>query len=187
VNLSRRLLLLGFALPFVLAGAGSASIGHRTEVGGDWTRFGYDAARHNAGPTNTGITAANVRRLRRQRVSLPGTVDASPIYLRGVRIHGAQHDVFFVTTSYGRTIAIDATSGAILWRFTPRSYAALTGSYRITNSTPVADPNRKFVYAASPDGNVHKLSVASGSEARGWPVRVTVLPQREKLGTSLNF
>jgi hypothetical protein len=187
VNLSRRLLLLGFALPLVLAGAGSASIGHRTEVGGDWTRFGYDAARHNAGPTNTGITAANVRRLRRQRVSLPGTVDASPIYLRGVRIHGAQHDAFFVTTSYGRTIAIDAASGAILWRFTPLSYAALAGSYRITNSTPVADPNRKFVYAASPDGNVHKLSVASGSEARGWPVRVTLLSQREKLGTSLNF
>src|SRR5205823_753730 len=157
------------------------------EVGGDWTRFGYDAARHNAGPKNTGITAANVRRLRRQRVTLPGTVDASPIYLRGVRIHGARHDAFFVTTSYGRTIAIDAASGAILWRFTPRSYSSMAGSYRITNSTPVADPNRKFVYAASPDGRVHKLSVASGAEARGWPVRVTLLPQREKLGTSLNF
>jgi outer membrane protein assembly factor BamB len=128
-----------------------------------------------------------VRRLRRQRVVLDGTVDASAIYLRGVRIHGARHDAFFVTTSYGRTIAIDAASGAILWRFTPRSYAALAGSYRITNSTPVADPNRKFVYAASPDGRVHKLSVASGGEARGWPVRVTLLPQREKLGTSLNF
>jgi hypothetical protein len=63
----------------------------------------------------------------------------------------------------------------------------MAGSYRITNSTPVADPNRKFVYSASPDGFVHKLSVASGAEARGWPVRVTLLPQREKLGTSLNF
>jgi hypothetical protein len=34
---------------------------------------------------------------------------------------------------------------------------------------------------------VHKLSVASGAEAHGWPVRVTRLPQREKLGTSLNY
>jgi outer membrane protein assembly factor BamB len=157
------------------------------KLGGDWTRFGYDAASLNAGPSKTGITAANVSRLRRQRVALDGTVDASPIYLRGVQIHGARHDAFFVTTSYGRTIAIDAASGAILWRFTPRSYSSLAGSYRITNSTPVADPNRKFLYAASPDGEVHKLSVASGSEARGWPVRVTLLPQREKLGTSLNF
>src|SRR5207253_2177396 len=73
------------------------------------------------------------------------------------------------------------------WRFTPSSYSSLAGSYRITNSTPVADPNRKFIYTASPDGRMHKLSVASGAEARGWPVRVTLLPQREKLGTSLNF
>jgi hypothetical protein len=29
--------------------------------------------------------------------------------------------------------------------------------------------------------------VATGAEARGWPVRVTLLPEREKLGTSLNF
>jgi len=157
------------------------------KLGGDWTRFGFDAARHNAGPTRTGITAGNVGSLRRQRVALDGTVDASPIYLRGVTVHGSRHDTFFVTTSYGRTIAIDAANGAILWTFTPPGYSSLAGSYKITNSTPVADPNRRFVYAASPGGVVHKLSVASGAEARGWPVRVTLLPEREKLGTSLNF
>jgi outer membrane protein assembly factor BamB len=183
----RRLLPVALALSLMLAACGSASVGHRAAAGGDWTRFGYDAARHNAGPSHTGLTAANVGRLRRQRVTLEGTVDASPIYLRGARIHGSRHDAFFVTTSYGRTIAIDAATGAILWRFTPRSYSSLAGSYRITNSTPVADPNRKFVYAASPDGRVHKLSVATGAEAGHWPIRVTLLPQREKLGTSLNF
>jgi outer membrane protein assembly factor BamB len=172
------------------AGCGGAEQPGRaaaTKLGGDWTRFGYDAARHNAGPARTGITAANVRSLREQRVVLDGTVDASPIYLRNVTVRGSRRDAFFVTTSYGRTIAINAATGAILWTFTPSDYSSLAGSYRITNSTPVADPNRKFVYAASPDGLVHKLSVASGAEARGWPVRVTLLPQREKLGTSLNF
>ena len=187
MRVRRRFLPVALVLSLVPAACSSASVGHSAEVGGDWTRFGYDAARHNAGPANTGITAANVGRLRRQRVTLDGTVDASPIYLRGVQIHGARHDAFFVTTSYGRTIAINAASGAILWRFTPSSYSSLAGSYRITNSTPVADPNRKFIYAASPDGRVHKLSVASGAEAHGWPVRVTLLAQREKLGTSLNF
>jgi outer membrane protein assembly factor BamB len=184
----RRLLPVAAGLSLVLVACGSASVGHSSaEVGGDWARFGYDAARHNAGPVKTGITSANVGKLRRQRVTLDGTVDASPIYLRGVKIHGASHDAFFVTTSYGRTIAVDAASGSILWRFTPSSYSSLAGTYRITNSTPVADPNRKFIYAASPDGRVHKLSVASGAEARRWPVRVTLLPQREKLGTSLNY
>ena len=182
-------LVLALATFGAVAGCGGAerSGAPAAKLGGDWTRFGYDAARHNAGPTQTGITAANVRSLRVQRVALDGTVDASPIYLRSVAVRGARHDVFFVTTSYGRTIAINAATGAILWTFTPSDYSSLAGSYRITNSTPVADPNRKFVYAASPDGLVHKLSVASGAEARGWPVRVTLLPQREKLGTSLNF
>jgi len=83
-------------------------------VGGDWTRFGYDAARSSSGPARTGITAANLGSLRRQRVALDGTADSSPIYLRGVRVGGAPHDVFVVTTSYGKTIAIDAASGRIL-------------------------------------------------------------------------
>jgi outer membrane protein assembly factor BamB len=181
-------LSLAFVLALVVAASGSAAVRRPVaELGGDWTRFGYDAARHDAGPAQTGITAANVRRLRRQRVALGGTVDASPIYLRAVVVRGGSHDVFFVTTSYGRTIAVDAASGAILWRFTPPGYSSWAGSDRITNSSPVADPNRLFIYAASPDGKLHKLSVAAGAEAPGWPVRVTLLPQREKLGTSLNY
>jgi len=187
----RRLIPLLALVCLLAVGCGSGSSvqprAPAAKLGGDWTRFGYDAARHNAGPSRTGITSADVRNRKNQRVGLDGTRDASPIYLRSVTAHESRHDTFFVTTSYGRTLAIDAATGAILWRFTPSDYSSLAGSYRITNSTPVADPNRKFVYAASPDGFIHKLSVASGAEARGWPVRVTLLPQREKLGTSLNF
>ena len=180
-------LVLALAPAFTACGASDVQPAAR--AGGDWTRFGYDAARRDAGPARTGITAANVRRLRRQRVALDGTVDASPIYLRGVTVRGHRHDVFFVTTSYGRTIAVDADSGAILWRFTPRGYSSWTGSAQITNSTPVADPNRRYLYAAAPDGRIHKLSVSTGREVRtgSWPAAVTRLPSREKLGTALNF
>ena len=104
------------ALVSVLAvGCGSGSSvqpsAPAAKLGGDWTRFGYDAARHNAGPSRTGITSANVRKLKKHRVVLDGTVDASPIYLRGVTVRGSRHDTFFVTTSYGRTVAIDAATG----------------------------------------------------------------------------
>src|SRR5437588_2265492 len=75
--------------------------------GRDWTRFGWDARRSDDDPHATGITAANVGSLRRQQVRLPGTVDSSPIYLRGASIRGATHDAFFVTTTYGITLAID--------------------------------------------------------------------------------
>jgi len=58
--------------------------------------------------------------------------------------------VFFVTTTYGITLAVDSSSGRILWKFEPNGIGAWEGSYQITNTTPVADPSRRAIYAASP-------------------------------------
>src|SRR5437588_7009337 len=164
-------------LPLIAAAALAAGV----HQGGDWTRVGYDAARHNSGPAATGITASNVGRLRRQEVQLDGTVDSSPIYLRGI----GSHDLFVVTTSYGKTEAIDADSGAVLWRYTPPGYGSWAGSAQITNMAPVADPSRRYVYAGSPDGRITKLSVANGKAA--WSTAITRDPIHEKLTSSLNF
>jgi outer membrane protein assembly factor BamB len=144
-------------------------------VGQGWSRFGYDAARHNAGPSSTGITAANVKTLVRRQIALPGPVDSSPIAVGGLVV---------ATTSYGRTIALDPASGRIRWRFTPAGYASWAGTSQITNSSPVADPDGKSVYAASPDGKVRKLSLATGRPI--WTATITRDPGREKLGTALN-
>src|SRR5690349_14092618 len=151
----------------------------------DWTRFGWDAGRSNASPDSTGITAANISTMRRQQITLDGTVDASPIYLHGVRVNGADRDVFFVTTTYGKTLAIDANDGSILWRYTPPNYDSWSGSRQVTTATPVADPARNFIYAASPDGHIQKLSVADGRPA--WSTAITRLPEREKIASSLNY
>jgi hypothetical protein len=151
----------------------------------DWTRFGWDAARTSNSTDPTGIDTTNVAGLRRQQVTLDGTVDASAIYLHGVTVNGAAHDAFFVTTTYGKTLAIDANDGSVLWRFTPPGYDSFAGSYRITNSTPVADPNRQFIYAASPDGFVRKLAVATGQAA--WSTSITLLATREKIASPLNY
>jgi putative pyrroloquinoline-quinone binding quinoprotein len=158
------------------ASAGSAS---------DWPLFGYTAARGNSGPIATGISADNVGRLRRQRVLLDGTVDSSPIYLHAIRVRGAVHDVFFVTTTYGRTEAIDAASGRVLWRYTPAGYSSWARTAQITTATPAADPGRRWIYAASPDGRIQKLSVADGHLA--WRTRITLLPSREKIASALNY
>jgi hypothetical protein len=151
----------------------------------DWTRFGWDARRSDDDPFSTGITTANVRSLRRQQVRLPGTVDSSAIYLHGVTVKGAAHDTFFVTTTYGITLAIDATSGQILWQWKPGNYSRWAGSPQITTATPVADPSRQWIYAASPDGRIQKLSVADGHAA--WRVAITKLPSKEKIAASLNY
>lgn len=169
----------------VLAVVGSAGAQARSpaavRLGGDWARFGYDAARHNAGPSATGITVANVGSLRPQRIALDGTVDSSAVYVRGVR----GRDLVVVTTTYGKTEALNADTGDRVWRFTPPSYAGLAGSARITNATPIVDRALGAVFAAAPDGRVRRLDLSTGRLR--WTATVTRLPSREKLTSSLNL
>ena len=175
---------IGFA-SVAVAVAACAGSSRAASPGHDWTRFGWNAVRSSAPPFSTGVTAANVKSLKRQQVQLDGTADSSPIYLHAVRVGGATRDVFFVTTTYGKTVAIDAASGKVLWRFTPPGYSSWAGSAQITTATPVADPNRQWIYAASPGGSIYKLAVANGHSA--WGVSITKLPSREKIAAALNF
>ncbi len=160
-------------------------LGPRPRSTHDWTRFGWDAARSSAPDADMGVTAANVDSLVRRQVTLDGTVDATAIYLHGVTVGGRVHDVFFVTTTYGKTEALDADSGTVLWRFTPPGYGAFAGTYQITTATPVADPDRAAIYAAAPDGSIRKLSVADGRVL--WSTAITRLPAREKIASPLNL
>jgi outer membrane protein assembly factor BamB len=94
-----------------------------------------------------------------------------------------------MTTTYGRTLGLDAATGEELWRFTPSTYDRVKGSAQITTTSPVADPSRDAVYAASPDGVIHKLSVADGTEVAtgGWPVSITRDATHEKIPSALNL
>jgi outer membrane protein assembly factor BamB len=158
-------------------------------TGADWARFNFDAQRSGVDPAPTGLTAHNLGALRLRKVNLPGTVDSAAIELHGIDVRGHKHDVLVMTTTYGRTLALDLRTGRILWEFTPRDIGSYQASAQITTATPIADPDRRFVYASSPDGRIHKLAVASGREVRagGWPVSVTFDPTHEKIASALNI
>jgi outer membrane protein assembly factor BamB len=147
--------------------------------------FGGNVESTSANPSPTGITAANVAQLVRRRIDLAGTVDASVIYLHDVTVRGAHHDTIFMTTTYGKTLALDVNTGASLWEFTPPSYDELVHTRQLTTSTPVADPDRQWIYAASPDGYIQKLTVSDGELV--WRTAITKLPQREKLASPLKI
>jgi outer membrane protein assembly factor BamB len=169
--------LVVVALAAAIAGAASSADRPGSR---DWPLYGYDTARHNASPDST-ITAANVSQLRRRRVRLDGTVDSSPIYAaKAVR----GRDAFLVTTTYGRTEALDASSGSVLWRFTPPAYSHLAGSAQITNATPALSTDRTAVFAAAPDGRIRKLRLSDGRVL--WTTRITFDPTHEKITSSLN-
>jgi hypothetical protein len=156
---------------------------------GDWSRFDYDAQRSGVGPANTGITGGDLGRLRRRTVRLDGTVDSAPIELQRIRVRGRIRDVIVVTTTYGRTIAIDALTGGRLWEYTPPRIGGFEGSAQVTTATPIVDPDRRYVYAASPDGRIRKLILATGHEVRagGWPAVITRDASKEKIAGALNL
>ncbi len=155
----------------------------------EWPEFGLNPQRTDVSELSSGITPATLTHLRHITLQLPGTVDSSPIYLHSVGVAGATRDVIIVTTTYGRTLAIDADSGKILWTFTPAGYSKWAGTPQITVSSPLVDPDRQWVYATSPDGLIHKLSLTDGHEdtSGNWPVHVTREPLHEKLGAALNI
>ena len=148
----------------------------------DWPQFGWDVTSSGVNAFS-GITSRNLSALRRQQIQIDGTVDASAIYLHGVTVNDSTHDVFFATTTYGKTIAIDGNSGAILWEYTPSQYMDWAGTAQITTSTPAADPDRQYIYAAAPDGNIRKLAISNGQVV--WTTAITLLPQREKIASPL--
>src|ERR1700722_5414117 len=174
-----------------------ASTVRATGAAGDWPTFGGSNARTNANMAPTKITAANVGSMVRQQVTISAPIDAGLIYLRGVTVNGASHDVFFGTTNVGRTVAIDANDGSVLWEYAAPGFdegAAAKGVptgtrglivKQITNSTPVADANRMFIYAAAADGKVTKISIADGKPV--WSTAVTRMPILEKMDSPLSF
>jgi len=170
-------------------------------AGANWPVFGYDPARSGVDGSQRILTAGNVGRLRtRWQTALGEVADSTPILLEHVKIGVVSRTMLFQTATNGVTFGIDAASGRVLWRFrphvpSPRAGFSLLGFLRkmafgpnVTTSTPAADPSGLSIYAPGLDGFVHKLDAASGVElrSRGFPVRITLIPQTEKSASALN-
>jgi outer membrane protein assembly factor BamB len=156
----------------------------RTFPDGDWKTFDYGPQRAGVGPARTGINSSNVSSLRRRVVSIDGVADSSPIQLHGVRVRGRLRDVVVLTTTYGRTIALDPATGAKLWEYVPSNVHSYEGTRQVTTASPVASADRAYVFSASPDGVIHKLQLSNGTAA--WSTRITFDPTREKIAAALN-
>src|SRR5262249_35842568 len=88
----------------------------------DWSTFGGDNTRTNANMTTTQITTANVGTMVHHQMTISTPIDTNLIYLKDVQVNEASHDVFFGTTNLGHTVAIDANSDKVLWKFAPPGF-----------------------------------------------------------------
>ena len=156
----------------------------RRPLDGDWLQF------NNAFPTiNTirgraGVTKQTVASLAPAwRTSIGEAADGSPIFVSGVRTVRGLRDLVIVTTNSGRTFALDGERGTVVWR-TPGAAGP-----RWTTSSPLADPNRDYLYVYELDGAIHRYVLANGFEQRGdgWPQVVTLKGDVEKGSSALSM
>lgn len=154
------------------------------DVPANWPVFDNTPDRAGVSSQPMSLSMSSVSGLRKQwSAALPSPADSSPVYLANVALpDGSRHDLLFVTTKDGHIVALDAANGHILWSHQP------TGP-KITNSSPVVDPQAGVVYSYGLDGYLHKYRAATGDEVTtgGWPVRITLMPESEKESSALNL
>ncbi len=162
-------------------------------------QYHNDSASTGQNLSETSLTTANVNATDFGKLfstAVDGQVYAQPLFLSGVSIGGAAHNVVFVATEHDSVYAIDADSGAILWQknYLQAGERTLTTSDVGTNDlspqigltgTPVIDPASGTIYfvttaTTAPSGTnaatsntvqrLHAVDVATGNEKLGGPV-----------------
>jgi outer membrane protein assembly factor BamB len=161
----------------------------------DVLTYKNDVARTGQNLTESVLTLANVNASTFGLVrTLPadGKVDAQPLFVAGLTISGAVHDVVFVATEHDTVYAYDADTGATLWQVSllgsgealsdNRGCDQVTPSIGIT-ATPVIDrsagPNG-VIYAvamskkdATYHQRLHALDLTTGAELFNGPKEIT--------------
>lgn len=148
-----------------------------------WPVFDGGSARTGVNTVEHTITPDNVSQLTRLwQTHLPDIADSSPIFLPNVPTSNGPKSLLFLTTLQGKLLALDATTGQLVWSQT-------THGPKITNSSPAIDPSGQFVYSYGLDGKVHKYAVSNGAETTGagWPATVTLMTEDEKESSALNI
>src|SRR6267378_6001442 len=164
----------------------------------DVITYKNDVARTGQNLTESVLTLTNVNPARFGQLrflATDGKVDAEPLYLSGLSVQGAMHNVVFVATENDSVYAFDADSGAVLWHVSvlaggetvndlpPYGCDQVSPTIGIT-ATPVIDrsagPNgiiylvamSKTTGSSTYHQRLHALDVTTGAEALNGPVDI---------------
>jgi hypothetical protein len=164
--------------------------------GTDVTMYKNDVGRTGQNLTESILTPANVASTTfglRLLLPLDGNVDAQPLYLSHLTLAGATHNVLYVATEADSVYALDAQSGATLWKVSllgagESTAGTVDGCDQVSpeigvTSTPVIDPasgpnGAIYVVAMSEDDSMnyhqrlHALDVTTGAELFGGPQEI---------------
>ena len=166
-----------------------------TNTGLDVPTWHYDIGRTGLDAQETSLTPTAVAATfgKRSVLAMDGAVDAQPLYLSGMTIGAQTHNVLYVATENDSVYAMDASSGAQLWKTsalqTSETAADNQGCNELSSqvgitSTPVIDryfgPDGAIYFVAKTKdsgGNYHQrlhaLDLTTGAELAGSPVEIT--------------
>ncbi len=165
-------------------------------TGADIATYHYDNARDGLNTQETLLTLANVNASSfglRGVYPVDGKVDAQPLYLGGLKLSAGPTNVLFVATEHDSVYALNAATGAQIWKTSvlgsgettsdPRNCNQISPEIGIT-STPVIDRSYGshgaiFVIGMTKDSNggyhhrLHALDLTTGAELAGSPTEIT--------------
>ena len=133
----------------------------------DWLMVDHDPARTGNASDEIIITPTNVGNLQLNwSVSVDGPVTGQPLFAGGVQIVGQSRNVLVVATGGNSIYALDASTGAQLWKRnfgTQPTNCAIPNGFGVTGA-PLIDRGTGRVYAVSNDGKFRILSLSDGTE-----------------------
>src|SRR3954471_15800307 len=162
-------LLAGGGLAVLLAAAGGMSRARAT----DWTTYAFDNQRTGYNPAEATIGTKNVGGLGLGwSTDVGGPITTQPLVATGA----GKRDLVYVGTQDGDAVALDRTSGKVVWRKRLGATKLACGDTFGVTGTPVLDRARHALYVAAGDGRLHALDEATGAELAGWPVTYVATP-----------
>jgi outer membrane protein assembly factor BamB len=155
----------------------------------DWSMVSGNPARTGYAANDLSITTSNAASLSLQwSANVDGKVVAQPLYLAAVQVNGQTHDAVIAATAQNSLYAIDAVTGAQLWK---RNFGADFGGCQPPGgsgirSVPVVDRNTGRIYLITDDGVLHTVSLADGTDMMVG-LRIIDLPATNKVRGGLNM
>jgi outer membrane protein assembly factor BamB len=159
--------LVGAGLGLLLAAAGGMSRAQAI----DWTTYAFDNQRTGYNPAETTLGTKNVGGLKLGwSTDVGGPITTQPLVATGVVTASGKKDLVYVGTQDGDAVALDRTTGKVVWRTTLGAVTLPCGNVFGVTGTPVLKRARHALYVAAGDGKLHALNEATGAELAGWPV-----------------
>ncbi|HET6881661.1 MAG TPA: DUF4214 domain-containing protein [Pirellulales bacterium] len=165
--------------------------------------YRYDQSGTGVNSQETALTLQNVNANDFGKLAstpVDGQIYGEPLYVSGVNVGGAIHNVVYVATEHDSVYAIDSNSGAVLWHDSLLGPGVTSVPWQDTGSstegpspaiqpelgitaTPVIDPNTNSIYVLAntkevrADGThylykLHALNLQTGAENLGGPLTI---------------